>query len=154
MLTAPGRTVHRARALRKELSPAELRLWLALRERPGGLKFRKQHPAGQLSLDFFCAAAKLCIEVDGEAHNRGDQSEFDPRRDAWLRLYGIETLRVAAIEVFRNLDGVVAGIVEAARVRLPLHQPPAELRVDCAPGTILDCRGQSNPPLPPRSGEV
>jgi very-short-patch-repair endonuclease len=107
MLRATGQTVHRA---------------------------RKQHPAGHLSLDFYCAAAKLCIEVDGEAHNRGDQPEFDPGRDARLRLHGIETMRIPAVEVFRNLDGVVAHIVETARLRLPLHRP--------AGGP------------PPRSGEV
>lgn len=123
MLRATGPTVHRARKLRKDLSPAELRLWLALRDRPSDLKFRKQHPAGELSLDFYCAAAKLCVEVDGEAHNRGDQPEFDPKRDAWLRLHGVETLRVPAADVFRNLEGVVAYIVEVARLRLPLHRP-------------------------------
>ena len=125
MLRATGRTVHRARALRKDLSPAELRLWLALKDRPGDLKFRKQHPAGELSLDFYCAAAKLCIEVDGEAHNRGDQPEFDPKRDAWLRLHGVETLRIPAVEIFRNLEGAVTHIIETARLRLPLHQPAA-----------------------------
>ena len=124
-LRAPGSTVHRARQLRKQLSPAELRLWLALRQRPGDLKFRKQHPAGFFALDFFCAAAKLCIEVDSEAHNRGDQPAVDEKRDAWLRLHGIETLRVSAIDVFRDLDAVVTHIVATARARLPLHQPSA-----------------------------
>ena len=124
MLRAPGATVHRARKLRKALSPAELRLWLTLRTRPDGLKFRKQHPAGYFDLDFFCTAANLCVEVDGEAHNRGDQPEFDPKRDAWLRLHGIETLRIPAVDVFCDLEGVVTHIVETARPRLPLHHSP------------------------------
>jgi very-short-patch-repair endonuclease len=134
MLRASADTVHRARRLRKDLSPAELRLWLVLRDRPGDLKFRKQHPIGTLSLDFYCAAARLCIEVDGEAHDRGDQPEFDASREAWLNRHDVETLRIPAVEVFRNLDGVVSLIVEAARLRPPLHRP-------------------SGGP-PPRSGEV
>ena len=125
LLRAPAATVHRARQLRKELSPAELRLWLALRDRPGDLKFRKQHPAGFFALDFYCAPARLCIEVDGEAHGRGDQTTFDERRDALLRLHGIETLRISAADVFADLDAVVIHIVATARARLPLHQPSA-----------------------------
>ena len=124
-LKAPRDTVERARRLRKQLSPAELRLWLALRARPGDLKFRKQHPAGFFALDFFCAAARLCIEVDGEAHDRGDQPAFDDRRDTLLRLHGIETLRVSAADVFGDLDAVLTHIVETARARLPFHHPAA-----------------------------
>ncbi|WP_245739070.1 endonuclease domain-containing protein [Sphingomonas rubra] len=115
--------MHRARRLRKELSPAELRLWLALRDRPGDLKFRKQHPASFVVLDFYCAPARLCIEVDGEAHDRGDQPAYDEKRDALLRLHGIETLRLPAADVFRDLDAVVTHIVATARARLPLHHP-------------------------------
>lgn len=125
MLKAPRRTVERARKLRKEMSLPEILLWRELRKRPGEFKFRKQHPAGLLSLDFFCAEAKLCVEVDGDAHNRGDQPEFDGNRDAWLRLHEIETLRVAAVDVLKNLEGVIAQITETARLRLPLHQPSA-----------------------------
>ncbi len=138
MLTSPAATVRRARGLRKELSPAELRLWLALRQRPGGLKFRKQHPAGVFALDFFCAAAKLCVEVDGETHDPGDQPAFDHERDRWLRLHEIETLRVTAKYVFRNLDAVVTLIVETARPRLPLHHDAARRGTPPRPGEVQE----------------
>ena len=126
MLTAPASTVMRARRLRRTMSPAEMKLWYALRERPGGYKFRKSHPAGFFALDFFCAQAKLAIEVDGESHSRGDQVAFDEQRDRQLQAHGIETLRIGARDVFSNLDGVVTHIVEAVRARLPLHHPPEE----------------------------
>ncbi|MDQ2892462.1 MAG: endonuclease domain-containing protein [Pseudomonadota bacterium] len=100
----------------------EILLRQALRQRPGGHRFRKQHPAGELVLDFFCAEAKLCIEVDGEVHDRGDQPAFDVERDAWLRLHGIDTLRITAADVQTNLGGVIVHIVEAACARSPLPE--------------------------------
>jgi very-short-patch-repair endonuclease len=126
MLTAPGRTVHRARRLRREMSLPEVLLWQQLKLRPGGFRFRKQHPAGFYVLDFFCAEAKLAIEVDGEAHDRGDQPTLDAARDRQLRSHGIETLRIPAGEVLNNLEGVVVYILEAVRARLPLRRfaPP------------------------------
>src|SRR4051812_12744844 len=78
-------TVAKARALRRDMSPAEIALWQILRSRPVGLKFRHQHPAGPFVLDFYCAARKLVIEVDGVAHEMGDNPRRDERRDNWLR---------------------------------------------------------------------
>jgi very-short-patch-repair endonuclease len=71
MLQAPIKTVKLARRLRKDLSPAERLLWWALKQRPGGFRFRKQCPQGPYSLDFACLSARLAVEVDGEAHGRG-----------------------------------------------------------------------------------
>jgi very-short-patch-repair endonuclease len=121
MLTSPGKTVHRARKLRKEMSLPEGLLWRELRLRPGGFKFRRQHPAGFYVLDFFCAKAKLAIEVDGEAHNRGDQSVFDLVRDAQLLANGIVTLRIPAVDVLNKMESVVGYIVETVRNRIPPH---------------------------------
>src|SRR4051794_8710814 len=97
------------------MSPPELRLWLELRKEPGGHYFRREHGAGPYRLDFYCAKARLCIEVDGEAHERGDRPERDSRRDAYLALQGVRTLRIPAREVVRNLDGVLQHILEAIR---------------------------------------
>jgi very-short-patch-repair endonuclease len=103
------------------MSLPEVMLWQQLKLRPGGFKFRKQHPAGFYVLDFFCAEAKLAIEVDGEAHSRGDQPAFDEARDRQLLAHGIVTLRTPAVEVLNNLEGVLVCILEAVRARLPLH---------------------------------
>ena len=102
-----------AKAERKALSPAELRLWLELRKSPGGHHFRRQHAAGPYRLDFYCARAGLCVEVDGEAHGFGERSARDAVRDRWLEARGVVTLRVPAGEVFGNLDGVVRHILAA-----------------------------------------
>ncbi len=126
MLSAPSETMHRARTLRRSMTLPEGLLWGALRQRPDGFKFRRQHPAGFYVLDFFCAAASLAIEIDGTAHDRGDQPVFDAARDAQLTLHGIATLRIPARQVLTDLDGAIATILAAARVRLPLHHLPEE----------------------------
>ena len=105
------------------MSLPEVLLWQALRKRPGGLKFRHEHPTGEFSLDFYCGDARLAIDVDGEAHGRGDRPDRDSRRDAWLASNGIATLRVPAAEVLRDLDAAVRGIVAQVLSRLPLHRP-------------------------------
>ena len=123
ILQAPIKTVKLARKLRKEMSPAEAKLWWALRQRPGGYRFRKQCPQGPFSLYFACLAARLAIEVDGEAHERAGRPERDARRDAYLEGLGFTVLRIPAAEMFRNLEGVVSGIVEECRRLGPLHRP-------------------------------
>jgi hypothetical protein len=75
----------------------EVLLWQELRKRPGDLRFRRQHPAGVYVLDFFCPRHRLAIEVDGEAHNRGDRPERDAVRSAWLAGEGIKVIRIPAL---------------------------------------------------------
>jgi len=120
----PG-TVARSRRLRRQLTLPEVLLWRFLRQRPAGLKFRKQHPSGPYTLDFYCIDAQLVIEVDGEAHSRGDHPAHDAARDAWFARFGLFTLRIPANEVLRDLDAVVRGITSVAIERLPLHHPAA-----------------------------
>lgn len=74
-----------AKRLRRQMTPPEIALWLALRANDAGLRFRKQPAASDYVLDFYCALARLIIEVDGEAHSRGDRPGRDAVRDAWLR---------------------------------------------------------------------
>ena len=124
-MDAPRHTIARAKKLRRTLTPPEARLWVALRQRPGDLKFRRQHPVGPFVLDFYCAERRLAIEVDGGAYEFGDNPARDIRRDAWLGGCGIRVLRIAAEEVRINLDGVVETILASAAERGagPLHRP-------------------------------
>jgi very-short-patch-repair endonuclease len=77
-----------ARRLRRKLSLPEGLLWRELRGKPDGVKFRKQHPLGKYALDFYCAAAKLAVEVDGIAHDMGDRPARDEARDDIVRAQG------------------------------------------------------------------
>jgi very-short-patch-repair endonuclease len=103
-----------ARHLRKAMTPPEIALWLALRRNEAGLRFRRQHPAGAYVLDVYCAPAMLAIEVDGEAHARGDRPARDRARDAWLAAHGVRVLRYPAHAIGSNLEGVVRQIVAVA----------------------------------------
>jgi len=123
VLRAPIKTVKLARKLRKEMSPPERMLWRALRERPGGFRFRKQCPQRPFSIDFACLAVRLAIEVDGEAHDRAGQPERDAGRDRYLEELGFTMMRIPAREVFRNLEGVILGIVSGCQRLGPLHRP-------------------------------
>jgi len=118
---------HLARTLRSELLLPEVMLWQALRTRPGGFKFRRQYPAGPYIADFYCHASRLVLEVDGEAHERGDRPARDAVRDRWFEAHGVTVLRIAAREVLDNLDGVVVAIVEACKQKthsVALRAPP------------------------------
>jgi len=106
-----------AKRLRKEMTPPEIALWLALRPNEAGLRFRRQHTAGGYVLDFYCAPARLAIEVDGEAHNRGDRPERDATRDAWLAAQDIRVIHYPAREMLANLDDVVRQITSVALQR-------------------------------------
>jgi len=90
-------------------------LWQALRKRPDGLKFRRQHPMGRCIVDFYCPATMLVVEIDGEAHSMGHRPERDLRRDAWLRGQGLRVLHFSASNVINDLGSVVTAILFACR---------------------------------------
>ena len=102
-----------ARKLRKNLTPAEARLWSTLRNRQlEGLRFRCQHPVGNFILDFYCPACKLVVEVDGEIHDR--QADYDDARTSKLAGYGYKVLRFSNKQVLNDLPGVLAKIKQVA----------------------------------------
>ena len=107
--------VLRARELRRAPTPPEYRLWQVLRQRPGELKFRHQHPLGPYTLDFYCPAARLVVEVDGDSHSMGDRPAHDAARDAWLRSRGLEVVRYDARDVMNALEAVVTDILRVTR---------------------------------------
>ena len=112
-LNGPYATKARATRLRSTMSLPERILWSALRRKATGLRFRRQQPAGPYVLDFYCHSIKLCIEVDGQQHDFSVAR--DAARDRWLREQGVRTVRIAARDVLRNPDGVVAWITELGR---------------------------------------
>ena len=122
-LRAPIKTVKRARKLRKAMSLPEVLLWQQLRQRPGGFKFRRQHPEGAIVCDFCCLSARLLIEVDGSAHDMGDAPHYDRRRDMKMLERGYRMLRIPAQLVLDDLGDAVNAVVAACREVGPLHRP-------------------------------
>ena len=95
----------RAQQLRKNMTKEERKLWYEyLRNYP--YQFRRQVAFGNYILDFYCAAAKLAIELDGSQHYEADGLEYDNRRTAFLNRMGISVLRFTNTDVMRNLSGV------------------------------------------------
>src|ERR1700689_3124885 len=79
---APKKTINNARRFRRALSAPEAKLWSRLRARlPGQAVFRRHPPIGPYVLDFYCAKARLAIEVDGASHDMGDRPQRDIRRN-------------------------------------------------------------------------
>ena len=78
VLVQPIKAVRRARTLRKAMSLPQVLVWVELQKRPGGFRFRREVPLKPYTLDFACLAARLVIEVDGEAHSMS----YRPRQDA------------------------------------------------------------------------
>ena len=105
----------RARQLRRAMTPAEVKLWQSLRRNQiGGAFFRKQHAVGRFILDFFCAKAKLVIEVDGDS--QAEQTEYDLERTRWLNEQkSYRVIRFTNHEVHHHLDLVLERIKEVLK---------------------------------------
>jgi very-short-patch-repair endonuclease len=113
-----GRKLARhARALRRDATPAERKLWNALRNNALGAKCRRQSPLGPYVLDFLFFTERLAVELDGESHNAASVLTRDARRDGWLRAHGVRVPRFTNRDVLTNLEGVVTAI------RTALHAP-------------------------------
>jgi very-short-patch-repair endonuclease len=107
----------RARDLRRNAIPAEIKLWNAFRvTNKTNPKIRRQHPIGHYILDFYCSAAKLCLEIDGASHWGCEQDDF--LRDQHLLDLGIETTRVKPTITDSDLPYFVEWFLEECKIRI------------------------------------
>jgi very-short-patch-repair endonuclease len=105
----------RARAMRRDPTEAERKLWCALRDRRMQmLKFRRQAPIGFYIVDFLCVAHQLVVEADGSQHA---ESRQDAVRDQWLTREGYRILRFSNRDILTARENVLATI--AATCGLP-----------------------------------
>jgi very-short-patch-repair endonuclease len=130
----------RARELRHQMTPAERKLWQRIRDgQLDGAHIRKQHAVGYFIVDFFCAKAKLVIEIDGDTH--AEQVEYDEERTRWLneqKQYRV--IRFTNDDVMHSLDAVVEAIREVLNAPIPSPSPAVA--------------GEGSPhPLPRETGE-
>ncbi len=109
-----------ARALRKRLTPQEVKLWMKLRELKSlGFHFRRQAPIGRYIVDFVSFSSRLIIEADGGQHGMPEGERSDEARDEFLRSQGFKVLRFWNSDIDANLTGVMESILSALR-----HPPP------------------------------
>lgn len=106
-----------ARDLRQRMNEAEMWLWEWLRNRhQSRFKFRRQHPIGPYIADFWCATAKVVVELDGFTHR--ERQEEDRVRDAWMSEQGILVLRFRNAELEESLSRVLGKILAMCEARL------------------------------------
>ena len=97
--------VPNAKNLRKNMTKEERHLWYDfLRSYP--VKFLRQKIMGKYIVDFYCAEAKLIIELDCSQHYEEKKAEYDAERTNYLEQYGIRVLRIPNNEVSQNFVGV------------------------------------------------
>ena len=107
-----------AKALRKHMTPEERHLWYDfLRGYP--VRILRQRPIGPYIVDFYCAAAKLVIELDGSQHYEPEGQEHDAERTAFLEQYGLKVIRISNRDVNRNFNGVCELLHREIQSRLP-----------------------------------
>lgn len=120
-----ARLTERAKAARKAPTPAEQKLWFALRaERFAGVKFRRQKVIGPYIADFASNAPKLMVELDGHLH--GDTAAYDAERTAYLTHAGYRVVRFTNADVMHNLDGVLRILEDVVHDPLSQPSPPRE----------------------------
>ena len=99
--------------LRHKSTPEEKALWLLLKGKQiEGLRWRRQFSIGCYILDFYCPAAKLCIEIDGIQHQSEENVEHDRRREAYLSREGIKVIRFPNCSVWSDSDMIIATILD------------------------------------------
>ena len=99
-----------AQKLRREMTKEERRLWYDFLKRIP-VTVNRQKVIGPYIVDFYCASAKLVIELDGSQHYEDKGLASDRERDHMLNELGIIVVRYSNDEVNRNFDGVCEDIL-------------------------------------------
>ena len=103
-----------ARTLRKNMTRQERHLWYDyLQKYP--VSFYKQKVLGKYVADFYCAKAKLVVEIDGSQHYSEEGKLKDEKRSEFLEGYGITVLRFSNYDVDTNFEGVCLYIDSAVK---------------------------------------
>ena len=100
--------------LRREMTSQEKHLWYDFLK-PHPVTFRRQKQFGHYIVDFYCASAKLVVELDGSQHYEPEGKQCDADRDRYLSSLGLTMLRFSNADVDRHFDGVCAAIDRAVR---------------------------------------
>ncbi len=109
-------SLKRARTLRANATRAEDLLWARLRDRRlDDLKFIQQSPIGPWIADFVCREVKVIVEIDGATHGTPEEIARDIARTSDLEARGYRIYRVDNRDVYRNIVGVLDGILDFIR---------------------------------------
>lgn len=99
-----------AKVLRKNMTKEERRLWYDFfKVLP--VTIHRQKVIGDYIVDFYCAAGKIVIELDGSQHYEEQGMRCDAVRDAYLNGLGITVLRYSNLDIQQNFSGVCRDIL-------------------------------------------
>ena len=101
--------IPRAKELRKNMTPAERKLWYQYL-RTFKFKVYRQRPIDYFIADFYCPSLKLVIEVDGEGHYTYEGKDYDQERTQRLEGYGIKVIRFTNQQILEDFESVCAEI--------------------------------------------
>jgi very-short-patch-repair endonuclease len=114
-----------ARAMRRNMTDAELKLWQELRaHRLMGLSFRRQYPIGHYIVDFACPSKRLIVELDGSQHSEDAAMEYDRQRTRALAADGWTVLRFFNHDILKDIDGVCQHIITVSGLAAPQTAMP------------------------------
>ena len=124
-----------AKTLRKNMTPWERKLWYDfLRNYP--VRFQRQKAIGNYIADFYCAKARLIIELDGGGYYTPEQAEKDEQRTNELNVMNLTVVRICNLDIDRNFCGVCEYIDHWVQNSLPhsasLTAPSSEGALDVA----------------------
>ena len=107
-----------AKTLRKNMTPWERKLWYDFL-RNYSIRFQRQKAIGDYIVDFYCAKAKLVVELDGGGHYHKEQIEKDNIRTKELEKMNLKVLRIYNLDIDRNFRGVCEYIDLTVKNSLP-----------------------------------
>ncbi len=106
-----------ARSLRREMTPQERKLWYCfLRKYP--VKIYKQRIIDSFIVDFYCASAKLVIEIDGSQHYSEQVKGYDEERSKIIEKYDLKVIRFSNYDINTDFDAVCEMIDKTIRDRI------------------------------------
>ena len=107
-----------AKQLRKNMTPWERKLWYEfLRKYP--VRFQRQKVIGNYIADFYCAGAKLVIELDGSGHYETKQFAKDALRTHELENMGFHVIRFTNLDIDHSFAEVCESIDLVVKSSLP-----------------------------------
>jgi very-short-patch-repair endonuclease len=108
-----------ARHLRSNMTDAEQMLWNHIRGKQiHGVQFNRQKPVSNYNVDFYCARARLILELDGGQHFEAGHKEKDKARDKAILKPGLLVLRFDNYQVLMETDSVLESIHAHVEIRL------------------------------------
>ena len=116
MLTYNKNLIKHAKELRKTMTPWEIKLCF-LRNYP--IRFQRQKVIDNYIVDFYCAKARMAIELDGGGHYTEEQQKYDEQRTEILKKYNLHIIRICNIDIDENFDNVCEHIDREVKKSLP-----------------------------------